>query len=93
MHYPIVVLSHCCSRANVIEPREPHTCNNILFFKSLKGNATGRAAFEVINHFFNEQKIKWQWCEAICTDGGAAMTGKTFRLGFMGEKRKQFSYF
>jgi hypothetical protein len=26
--------------------------------------------------FFNEQKIKWQWCEAICTDGGAAMTGR-----------------
>jgi hypothetical protein len=25
-----VLLSHCCSSANVIEPREPHTCNNIL---------------------------------------------------------------
>jgi hypothetical protein len=24
-----VVLSHCYSSANVIEPREPHTCNNI----------------------------------------------------------------
>jgi hypothetical protein len=22
------------------------------------------------------KKIKWQWCEAICTDGGAAMTGR-----------------
>jgi hypothetical protein len=31
MYYPIVVLSHCCSSANVIEPREPHTCNNIDF--------------------------------------------------------------
>jgi hypothetical protein len=24
-----VVLSHCYNNANVIEPREPHTCNNI----------------------------------------------------------------
>jgi hypothetical protein len=24
-----VVLSHCYKSANVIEPREPHTCNNI----------------------------------------------------------------
>jgi hypothetical protein len=24
-----VVLSHCYNSANVIEPREPHTCNNI----------------------------------------------------------------
>jgi hypothetical protein len=29
MYYATVVLSHCCSSANVIEPREPHTCNNI----------------------------------------------------------------
>jgi hypothetical protein len=31
MYYPIVVLSHCCSSANVIEPREPHTYNNMNF--------------------------------------------------------------
>jgi hypothetical protein len=48
----------------------------ILFCKSLKGNATGRAVFEVINDFFNEQKIKWQWCEDIRTDGRAAVTGR-----------------
>jgi hypothetical protein len=49
---------------------------HILFCKFLKGNATERAVFEVINDFFNEQKIKWQWYEAICIDGGAAMTGR-----------------
>jgi hypothetical protein len=49
---------------------------HILFCKSLKGNATGRVVFEVINYFFNEQKIMWQWCEDICTDGRAAMTGR-----------------
>jgi hypothetical protein len=27
-----VVLSHCYSSANVIEPREPHTCNIIVRF-------------------------------------------------------------
>jgi hypothetical protein len=25
-----VVLSHCCSSAKVIEPREPHTCNSTI---------------------------------------------------------------
>jgi len=30
----------------------------ILFCKSLKGNVGGRAAIEVINDFFIEQKIK-----------------------------------
>jgi hypothetical protein len=49
---------------------------HILFCISLQENATGRAGFEVINDFFNEQKIKWQWCEAVCTDGGTAMTGR-----------------
>jgi hypothetical protein len=24
-----VLLSHCYNSANIIEPREPHTCNNI----------------------------------------------------------------
>jgi hypothetical protein len=63
---------------------------HILFCKSLKGNATGRAVFEVINDFFNEQKIKWQWCEAIC---GAAMTGRLSGLVSWVKKEKQFSYF
>jgi hypothetical protein len=57
-------------------PDKAEIVEHILFCKSLKENATGRAVFEVINDFFNEQKIKWQWCEAICTDGGAAMTGR-----------------
>jgi hypothetical protein len=35
MYYPIVVLSHCCSSANVIEPREPHTCNNTVIYVKL----------------------------------------------------------
>jgi hypothetical protein len=30
-----VVLSHCYNSANVIEPREPHTCNNINIFITL----------------------------------------------------------
>jgi hypothetical protein len=32
-----VVLSHCCSSANVIEPSEPHTCNNMLMIIMSKG--------------------------------------------------------
>jgi hypothetical protein len=55
-------------------PDEVEIVKHILFSKSLKGNATGRAVYEVINDIFNQQKTKWQLCEAICTDGGAAMT-------------------
>jgi hypothetical protein len=65
---------------------------NIFYFVSLKGNATGRAVFEVINDFFNEQKIKWQWCEAICTDGRAAMTGRLSGL-VSWEKKKTIQLF
>ena len=32
----------------------------VLERKSLKGNAGGRAIFEVINDFFIEEKFKWQ---------------------------------
>jgi hypothetical protein len=35
-----VVLSHCCNSANVIEPREPHTCNNIIWSGILWGRST-----------------------------------------------------
>jgi hypothetical protein len=57
-------------------PDKVEIVEHILFCNSLKRNANGRAVFEVINDFFNEQKVKWQWCEAICTDGIAAMTGR-----------------
>jgi hypothetical protein len=39
-------------------PDKVEIVEHILFCKSLKGNANGRAVFEVINDFFNEQKIK-----------------------------------
>jgi hypothetical protein len=61
-------------------PDKVEIVEHILFCKSLKRNATGRAVFEAINNFFNKQKLKWQWCEAICTDGGAAMTGRLSAL-------------
>jgi hypothetical protein len=57
-------------------PDKEEIVEHILFCKSLKGNATGRAVFEVINDFFNEQKIKWQWYEFIRIDGRAAVTGR-----------------
>jgi hypothetical protein len=47
-------------------PDKVEIVKHVLFCKSLKGNETGRTVFEVIKDFFNEQKIKWQWCEAIC---------------------------
>jgi hypothetical protein len=35
-------------------PDKVDIVEHILFRKSIKGNATGRAVFEVINNFFNE---------------------------------------
>jgi hypothetical protein len=37
-------------------PDKVEIVEHILFCKPLKGIATGRAVFEVINDFFNEQK-------------------------------------
>jgi hypothetical protein len=59
----------------------------VSYFVSLKGNATGTAVFEVINDFFNEQEIKWLEFEAICTDGGAAMTGRLSGLVSWAKKK------
>jgi hypothetical protein len=61
---------------------------HVLFCKSLKGNATGREVIEIINDFFNEQKNQVAVVLSYMYRWQSSHDGHTFRLDFMGEKRK-----
>jgi hypothetical protein len=54
---------------------------DFLFCQTLNGRTTGHDIFMFINTFFENNKISWSMCKAICTDGAAALTGskKGFR--------------
>ena len=68
-------------------PEIAGTCFILWFFK---GYSTSRVIFKF---FFNEHKIKWQWCEATRTGDAEAMTGTLSSLISWRKKRRQLSYF
>ena len=41
--------------------------------------------FQKIENFFTEMGLQWEDCVGVCTDGAAAMTGRT--IGFYGRVR------
>ena len=49
---------------------------NILFCQNLQSRTTGEELFKVIDKFFAEGGILWDWCLSVCNDGAAALTGK-----------------
>ncbi|KAK2721192.1 hypothetical protein QYM36_003460 [Artemia franciscana] len=49
---------------------------NILFCQNLQSRTTGEELFKVIDKFFAEGGILWDWCLSVCSDGAAALTGK-----------------
>ncbi|KAK2727301.1 hypothetical protein QYM36_007962 [Artemia franciscana] len=49
---------------------------NILFCQNLQSRTTGEELFKVIDKFFAEGSILWDWCLSVCSDGAAALTGK-----------------
>ncbi len=46
-----------------------------LFSKELEGRATGEEIFKMLDTFMVEEKLSWEKCVSVCTDGAAAMTG------------------
>ncbi len=48
-----------------------------LFSKELEGRATGEEIFKMLDTFMVEEKLSWEKCVSVCTDGAAAMTGHT----------------
>jgi hypothetical protein len=57
-------------------PDSDNIIEHILFCCSLREKVTGEEIFKVIDQFFMEQCILWQWCVSICSDGAAAMKGR-----------------
>ncbi|KAK2721868.1 hypothetical protein QYM36_003994 [Artemia franciscana] len=49
---------------------------NILFCQNLQSRTTGEELFKVIDKFFVEGGILWDWCLSVCSDGAAALTEK-----------------
>ena len=36
----------------------------------------GEDIFNSVNSYFSENRLSWEWCTSVCTDGAPAMTGK-----------------
>ena len=53
---------------------------NFLLFKALPEETTGEEIFEVTSEYLKQgvgNKLKWENCTNVCTDGPAAMVGRT----------------
>uniref|UniRef100_A0A674PIL4 DUF4371 domain-containing protein n=1 Tax=Takifugu rubripes TaxID=31033 RepID=A0A674PIL4_TAKRU len=50
---------------------------NFLFCKALPGKTTGEEIFRVTSEYLEKGVLKWENCTSVCTDGAAAMVGRT----------------
>uniref|UniRef100_A0A8C4TID3 DUF4371 domain-containing protein n=1 Tax=Erpetoichthys calabaricus TaxID=27687 RepID=A0A8C4TID3_ERPCA len=68
-------------------PDSENIIEHILLCRPLPERTTGEEIFKHIDDFFREHDILWLWCISICSDGAAAMTGRT--TGFIARARQQ----
>lgn len=74
----LIVYVRYCYEGDILE--------DFLFCQALVERTTGGKIFEVLNNFFNSNKLSWSNCVAICTDGAAALTGE--KKGLKGKIRE-----
>src|SRR6185436_3451313 len=50
---------------------------DLLFCRPLPTRTTSDEIFKMLNNFMVVNEISWEWCYGVCTDGAAAMTGRS----------------
>jgi len=49
---------------------------DLLFCKPILTNCRAHELFSLLNIFFQEKSLEWQYCVGLCTDGARAMSGR-----------------
>ena len=49
---------------------------DLLFCKPILTNCRAHELFALLNNYFQEHNLEWQYCVVLCTDGGQAMSGR-----------------
>ncbi len=49
--------------------------NDVLFCTPLEGKCTGEDIFTKLDNKLKEERLSWDGCIGVCTDGAAAMLG------------------
>ena len=60
---------------------------NFLFCKALPEKTTGEEIFRVTSEYLEKGGLKWENCTSVCTNGAAAMVGRT--KGFVSRVREK----
>ena len=56
------------------------------FCRELPAHSTGAEIYNTTAKFFDEEKLQWENCIGVCTDGAAAMTGRS--KGFVSKPKQ-----
>ena len=62
---------------------------NFLFCKAFPEKITGEEIFQVTSEYLEKGGLKWENCTSVCTDGAAAMVGRTKGFVFVSRVKEK----